>query len=156
MTRALYWSGMGDHAANTVHVRGLSGEFEREEAVTKLLSRCGPVERVTCRRRAKSKGGTWALVVMEDAAGADRAFNATIMAGETALKITRYDPRTAKRSTGGMVAVQGRDAISAKRAGTALRYLGLNPTQMEVEALVRRSMPPDSRSDDNRLKLPRL
>jgi ankyrin repeat protein len=101
---------------------GGRGTYENVEALTKIFSKFGTVVGATIRHRINKDGKkmedeemntdpstrvdngentSWALVTMSDKAGVDRVVNAkVVMAGDTALKCTRYSKKWASKKIG--------------------------------------------------------
>ena len=82
--------------------------YESDEALEEIFEVFGPYVRATIRHRVKNGQNTsWALVTMGDAESVNRALAAPrVMAGDTALVLTRVSAEKAAASTGGMAAVR--------------------------------------------------
>ena len=102
-----------------IHVRGVGvegwdgteegrGVYESDEALEEIFEVFGPYVRATIRHRVQNGQNTsWALVTMGDTESLDRALAAPrVMAGDTALVLTRVSAEKAAASTGGMAAVR--------------------------------------------------
>ena len=109
-----------------IHVRGVGvegwdgteegrGVYESDEALEEIFEVFGPYVRATIRHRVKNGQNTsWALVTMGDAESVARALAAPrVMAGDTALVLTRVSAEKAAASTGGMAAVRQEALLGA-------------------------------------------
>ena len=116
-------SGTAIPSGRTLHVRNIgkdsNGKYDSENALRKVFSEYGEFVQATVRHRISEDGTntSWALVTMVDKAAADRAINATVMAGDTVLTVRRFDTDIAKTSTGAMKHQSFQNAL----AGKALR-----------------------------------
>jgi hypothetical protein len=103
----------------TLHVRGVGGELEDEEALLQTFRRFGDTTQATVRHRIDASSGentSWALVTMNSREGADAALLAAggVDAGDEELrspegrklKVTRFSQKQAEQSRGAMGSVQ--------------------------------------------------
>jgi hypothetical protein len=94
------------------------GTYEEEEQLGHVFRQFGEFVQATVRHRIDGAGRntSWALVTMADAASAERALEVErVMAGGTQLHLTRFDPATARTSTGMMADIRRRDRATASR-----------------------------------------
>ena len=94
----------GADAGCQLHVRGVGGEFEDEDALTKVFTTYGEVVQATVRHRIDSASGantSWALVTMGSVAAVEFALR---MAGSLPrpLTVTRFSKSQAQASKGAM------------------------------------------------------
>ena len=108
-----------------VHARGIGvdgwdgtpdgvGQYENLGAMNRIFSPFGEFKQATIRHRIEGDQNTsWALVTMANPQSVDSILRAheeaPIYAGSSRLVLTRFDRKTAKNSTGGMLAVQTQD-----------------------------------------------
>jgi|EP01049_Picozoa_sp_SAG25_P008328 hypothetical protein len=97
-------------SSNMLHVRGVGGALEDEDALAALFRQCGTVVQATVRHRIDATSGlntSWALVTMVSRAEAQRALGQTFVSPEgRTLQVSSFDQKQADRSTGAMGSVR--------------------------------------------------
>jgi hypothetical protein len=90
----------------TLHVRGIGGKYESEEALRKVFGKFGKFVHATVRHREDKETGTntsWALVTMADVRSCERGLKSTpLKVGGNTFTITRYNASQAANSNGQM------------------------------------------------------
>ena len=108
-----------EQSSRLIHVRGIGGKFETQDAVKGIFRKFGPVRNVTIGHRTDKDTGAntaWALVTMESREAAE-----VVMAAASAgrlpppVTVTRFDKLRAAASTGQMGSVHREVRLSEQQ-----------------------------------------
>ena len=120
----------------TVHVDGLSGKLEEEEALAQAFGAFGTILATTLRRRREGKKRSWALISFSKDSEAEAAVGGVgTLGAEPALLAQQLDLDKALESTGGMaeVARLHQDRLAAIMSGSPKAQTSAPPSEGKGE-----------------------
>ena len=124
-----------------LHVRGVGGAFESEEALTEVFKPFGAVVQATVRHRTDAEGNntSWALVTMSHYKGAHRALKRASELPQP-LTVTRFSQKQAAASTGAMGTIR-REAAAKQIQSRWRQRQARTETAMVLEVDARAGSP---------------
>ena len=118
-----------------LHVRGVGGKFETEEALTEVFQTFGTVVQATVRHRMDAEGNntSWALVTMSHHKGADRALKRGASELPEPLTVNLFSKKQADASKGAMGSVRKEAAAKQIQSRWRQRQAWIETIMMSME-----------------------